>query len=259
MSEPHPAGRPPVIPRPSSAVVVARERPAGGFEVFMVRRHVNSEFVPDAFVFPGGSVKPQDAEAERAPGLCAHVSPGPTSLGTGFRVAALRECFEEAGVFLARREGEPLAIPPADLARFAAERDALCTDQTTLAQVAARERLTLATDELLHWAHWITPEAMPKRFTTHFFIAPMPPEQEATYDRIETSDGVWISPADALAGSERGEFPLVFATIHQLRELSTLDSLAAARRRYAETPPRTIMPRVVRREGRVVILHPDEE
>ena len=53
----------PVSPRPSSAVVLARELPAGGFEVFMVRRHIKSEFVPDAFVFPGGSVK-----ASRFPG-----------------------------------------------------------------------------------------------------------------------------------------------------------------------------------------------
>jgi hypothetical protein len=87
----------------------------------------------------------------------------------------------------------------------------------------------------------------------------MPPGQEAAHDQIETSDGVWITPADALAGFERAMFPIVFATIHQLRELATLDSLAAARDRYAQTSPRTIMPRMVRRDGRDVILHPDEE
>jgi 8-oxo-dGTP pyrophosphatase MutT (NUDIX family) len=248
-----------VSPRPSSAVVLARELPAGGFEVFMVRRHIKSEFVPDAFVFPGGSVKPQDSEAEQVPGLCAPVAGGPTALGSGFRVAALRECFEEAGVLLARRGDRPLAITAADTPRFAAYRDALFADRTTLADIAAREALTVATDDLLWWAHWITPEAMPKRFTTHFFLAPMPPDQEAAHDQLETTDGVWRTPAEALAGFERGDFPLVFATIHQLRELAGIESLEAARARYAQATPRTIRPRVVQHEGRPIILHPDDE
>jgi 8-oxo-dGTP pyrophosphatase MutT (NUDIX family) len=258
MTEPRPSTSHPVTPRPSSAVVVARERAVGGFEVFMVRRHIKSEFVPDAFVFPGGSVKLQDAETEQAAGACAPVPDGPTALGTGYRAAALRECFEEAGVLLARQGGQPLAIPPADAPRFAVYAEALRADQITLAAIAERERLVLATDELLHWAHWITPEPMPKRFTTHFFLAPMPPVQEAAHDQIETSDGVWITPRAALAGAERGDFPLVFATIHQLRELATLASLAAARERYAGIQPHTIQPRIERRDGRDVIVHPDE-
>jgi 8-oxo-dGTP pyrophosphatase MutT (NUDIX family) len=159
----------PVAARPAAAVVLAREPAAGGIEVYMVRRHVRSEFVPDAFVFPGGSVLQSDRDAEQTPGLCAPVAVDPadaTTLGAGFRAAALRECFEEAGVLLARqsRAGDTLlAIPPADVPRFAAYRDGLNHGTLTLAQLAATEELTLATDVLLHWAHWITPEASPKR------------------------------------------------------------------------------------------------
>jgi 8-oxo-dGTP pyrophosphatase MutT (NUDIX family) len=248
----------PVTPRPAAAVVVARERPEGGVEVFMVRRHINSEFVPDAFVFPGGSVKPSDSASERVP-PCAPVPEGRVALGTGFRVAALRECFEEAGVLVARRGNAPLAIPPEDVARFAAYRNALDRDEMTLEDVADREGLTLATDELLHWAHWITPEAFPKRFDTHFFLAAMPERQEAAHDQLETTAGVWITPEEALAGSERGEFPIVFATIHQLRALTGLSHVDAARARFADTTPKTIMPRVVERDGASVILLSDEE
>jgi 8-oxo-dGTP pyrophosphatase MutT (NUDIX family) len=95
--------------------------------------------------------------------LPSPVGRGPTAQGSGFRVAALRECFEEAGVLLARRGDRPLAITAADTPRFAAYRDALFADRTTLADIAAHEALALATDDLLWWAHWITPEAMPKR------------------------------------------------------------------------------------------------
>ena len=150
----------PVTPRPASAVVLAR--PAGrtpnaptppdgvaGIEVFMVRRHVRSEFVPDAFVFPGGSVGPDDAAAETAPGLCDGAPDGPTTLGTGFRVAAIRECFEEAGVLLAMRQGEAAGFTPDDLPRLAALRAALNRHETTTGAIAQALGVTLATAELL--------------------------------------------------------------------------------------------------------------
>jgi 8-oxo-dGTP pyrophosphatase MutT (NUDIX family) len=262
MSELRPVPNPapvPVTPRPSSAVVLARKQITRGFEVFMVRRHIKSEFVPDAFVFPGGSVKLQDIETEKVNNLCAPVANGPTALGSGIRVAGLRECFEEAGVLLARRGDIPLAITTDDTQRFAAYRDALYADRTTLADIAATEVLTLATDDLLWWAHWITPEVSPRRFSTYFFLAPMPEQQEAAHDQLETTAGQWTTPQNALDNFERGEFPLVFATIHQLRQLAQLSSLEEAAKRFTDTVPRTIMPHVERRQGVDVIVLPDED
>jgi 8-oxo-dGTP pyrophosphatase MutT (NUDIX family) len=249
----------PVLPRPAAAMALLREHSGRGIEVFMVRRHVRNEFAPDVFVFPGGSVKPADRETELAPDLCVPVASGPTALGSGFRVAALRECFEEAGVLLAYQAERPLNLSPEIAERFAGYRVELQSTALDLTVLARTEHLTLATEALVHWAHWITPEAFPLRFDTHFFLAAMPEEQEAAYDRRETTDGVWITPEEALSRQEAGEFPLVFATIHQLRALSGLESVAAAAARFAPTPPRTIMPRFVEREGAQVILLPDEE
>jgi 8-oxo-dGTP pyrophosphatase MutT (NUDIX family) len=223
----------------------------------MVRRHIQSDFAPDVYVFPGGTVTAGDRQAEDAPGLCVLNADDP--LGEGFHVAALRECFEEAGVLLAWRDGAPLTIDAGDLARFADYRAALQEKRLTMAELAERERLTFATDALTPWAHWITPEAMPKRFDTHFYLAEMPATQEAAYDHLETTDGVWITPEAASAGYERGDFPLVFAQIHQLRELHSLGSFSEARARFAGRAPRAIMPRVVERNGALVILLPDEE
>ncbi|HEX6796202.1 MAG TPA: hypothetical protein VF116_00660 [Ktedonobacterales bacterium] len=257
----------PVTPRPASAVVLARPARSpstdapntAGIEVFMVRRHVRSEFVPDAFVFPGGSVGADDAEAEMAPGICDGAPDGPTALGTGFRVAAIRECFEEAGVLLAERLGELASFAPDELPRLTALRAALNRHETSTGAIAQALGVTLATAELLHWAHWITPEPLPKRFDTHFFLAAMPASQQAAHDQIETTAGVWIRPEDALARFEAGDFPLVFATIHQLRALTGLGNLDEARARFAGTTPRTIQPRIVQRDGRAVIVLPDEE
>jgi 8-oxo-dGTP pyrophosphatase MutT (NUDIX family) len=123
----------------------------------MVRRHVRSEFVPSVFVFPGGSVKSEDVATEETPNLCQPFATGPTRLGSGFRAAALRECFEEAGVLLARRGAELLGGAPGEVERFASYRDRMNHQGLTLTQLAEQEGLTLATEELLHWAHWITP------------------------------------------------------------------------------------------------------
>src|SRR5579875_776628 len=251
----------PTTPRPASATVLVRQ---GGerIEVFMVRRHVRSEFVPDVYVFPGGSIHEADRHTEQTPNLCAPVQPpestGPTALGAGFRVAALRELFEEAGVLLARRGGQPLTIGDADVVRFAAARDALNSKTATLGEIAQREGVTLATDALLHWAHWITPAAWPQRFDTHFFLAEMPANQVAAHDALETTAGAWVTPEDALARSETGEFPLVFATIHQLRALTGLANYAEARARFQGVIPATVAPRIVWREEKQVILLPEE-
>jgi len=249
----------PVIPRPSAAVVLLRERPEGGIAVFMVRRHVRSEFVPDAYVFPGGSVKETDVATERAPGLCAPDGPSgddATRLGAGFRAAALRECFEEAGVLLARRNGTILTIGTSEVERFARYRDGLNSGTLTLRELAVSEGLTLATDELLHWSHWVTPAAWPRRFDTHFFLAAMPHEQEAAHEGLEVTASAWVTPEEALADYARGDFPLVFATERQLRALTNLPSVAAAHAHFSSKPVSTMRPRVLREDGQDVIILP---
>jgi 8-oxo-dGTP pyrophosphatase MutT (NUDIX family) len=237
-----------VQPRLASAIMLLRDRDAGqGIEVFMVRRVIQSDFMPDVYVFPGGSVSADDKAAEQAENVCMPVAAavadpeGRTGLGTGVRAAAIRELFEEAGVLLAYRTGEILAINEEDVARFASYRQAFQQRKGSLVEMAHAENLMLATDHLGYFAHWITPEGMPKRFDTHFFVTTAPAEQQAAHDRLETSEGVWIAPAEALARSELGEFPLVFATIHQLHDLAAFGSVQEA---LASTTTQYVAPRI---------------
>src|SRR5216117_547521 len=116
-----------VEPRFASAVMLLRDTSSGqGIEVFMVRRVIQSDFMPDVYVFPGGSVSADDRAAELAEDVCTPVAPtaadpeGRTVLGSGVRAAAIRELFEEAGVLLAYSTGEMLAINEEDVPRFAA-------------------------------------------------------------------------------------------------------------------------------------------
>src|SRR2546421_4314099 len=237
-----------VQPRLASAVMLLRDMtPGQGIEVFMVRRVIQSDFMPDVFVFPGGSVSAGDRAAEQAEQVCTPIDTGKadpegrTFLGSGTRAAAIRELFEEAGVLLAYRGEQVLAIGEEDVARFDNYRQAFNQRNGSLIEMARAENFMLATDRLGYFAHWITPEGMPKRFDTHFFLTTAPAEQEAAHDRLETSEGVWIEPAEALARSERGEFPLVFATIRQLRDLAAFGSVQEA---LVSTTTQYVAPRI---------------
>src|SRR6266851_776484 len=178
-----------VEPRVASAVMLLRDTASGqGMEVFMVRRVIQSDFMPDVYVFPGGSVTKDDRAAEMTAGICTPVASttadpeGQTALGSGTRAAAIRELFEEAGKLL--------AFDDQSVARFTTYRKAFHQRQGSLVEMARAEQLTLATDRLGYFAHWITPEGMPKRFDTHFFLTTAPSEQQAAHDRLETSEGI---------------------------------------------------------------------
>ncbi len=256
-----------VQPRQASAVMLLRDidtasEPA--IEVFMVRRVIQSDFAPDVYVFPGGSVSLDDRAAEQAEGVCTPVAPGVadpegrTMLGTGTRAAAIRELFEEAGVLLAYRVEQILAINEEDVARFDNYRQAFHQRKGSLVEMAHAENLRLATDRLGYFTHWITPEGMPKRFDTHFFITTAPAEQQAAHDRLETSEGIWISPAEALARHERGTFPLVFATIYQLRELAAFHSVKQALESTAMQHVATRIPILVQENGSARVYLPED-
>jgi 8-oxo-dGTP pyrophosphatase MutT (NUDIX family) len=233
-------------------------------EVFMVRRVVQSEFMPDVYVFPGGSVSADDLSTEQSDNLCMPVDPGETdpegrtALGRGVRAAAIRELFEEANVLLAYREQHMLSVSPAEVERFARYRREFNARRGTLAALLHAEWLTLATNGLYYFAHWITPVGMPKRYDTHFFLAVAPVEQEPLYDNLETSEGVWIRPAEALARFEQKTFPITFPTFHQLSALAASTSVEEALR-YARTHyVQTRLPVTTQIEG-VLYVHLPED
>lgn len=255
-----------VQPRQASAVMLLRDAPSGqGLEVFMVRRVIQSDFMPDVYVFPGGSVQQDDLATELLTELREEVTlditdpEGRTALGTGTRAAAIRELFEEGGILLAYQDKNMLAITLANSTLFANYRRAFNERQGSLVEMAREENLVLATRSLGYFTHWITPEGMPKRFDTHFFITTAPVEQQAAYDQLETSEGIWISPTEALERAERNEFPLVFATLHQLHELAAFTSTEEALQAAAGKHVETYMPVLVEQDGQLHVHLPGDD
>ena len=99
---------------------------------------------------------------------------------------------------------------------------------------------------------------MPKRYDTHFFLATAPLAQEAAYDRLETSDGVWIRPADALDRFKRGEIPIAFPTFHQLRDLSAFRTVQEALDAAALRHVATHMPILTQKDGKPHVYLPED-
>jgi 8-oxo-dGTP pyrophosphatase MutT (NUDIX family) len=250
-------------------VILLRDSPAGP-EVFMVRRHVDTPFMGGAHVFPGGRVDPRDHDADESwcDGL-AHARDQLASLlpdhAVAYHVAAARELFEEAGVLLARGEdGAFVSLAGAGAhARFARDRVAVHGGETTMRAVMERERLRLALDVLVLFAHWVTPPIDKRQFDTRFFMTRVPPNQTPAHDDTETTHSSWLRPADALGRSTRREILLPPPTWITLREiegfLSVGDALAWARTRAIVRR----MPRHLDHEGRRTlvlpgdVLHPD--
>jgi 8-oxo-dGTP pyrophosphatase MutT (NUDIX family) len=232
--------------RPASTVLLLRDNAAREIEVFMMVRHHQIEFNSGALVFPGGSIDAADREIAGRPELYSGAG-GVDAEALGFRIAGMRETFEESGILLARAKGSGVLIDAGRAREIeAAYRVALCEGKTTFLDVVADNGLVLALDALVPYAHWITPEGMPKRFDTWFFLAEAPPDQLGAHDGKESTDSIWVSPREALAGGDSGRFKLPFPTTRNLIRLGQQASVASALQAAREMEIVTVMPVMTR-------------
>jgi 8-oxo-dGTP pyrophosphatase MutT (NUDIX family) len=256
----------PVALRDAATVMLVRDG-SDGLEVFMLRRTLNAVFVGGFYVFPGGAVD----DADRDPGV-AEVCRGLTDAGASalielpsgglaYWVAAVRECFEEAGVLLAAgADGQLLDFQdPVVAARFETYRRAVYRGELRLVDLCAAEGLRLAVDGIHYVSHWITPIGEPRRFDTRFFVTGAPVGQEPLHDDAETIASLWTRPDDALRQYEAGELQLIIPTIKHLEFLAKFTSAAELLDMTATVRhPPVVQPRLRRVDGRVEFIMPGE-
>lgn len=249
--------------KPAATVLLVRDADAGGVEVFMLRRTFNAAFASGMFVFPGGKVDDVDGVdeiAELCDGLTdSHASAllGIASGGLAYWVACIRECFEEAGVLLARHEttGDVVRFDDeATAQRFEVERENIHDGSVALLDLCKREGLRLTTDDIHYVSHWITPMGEKRRFDTRFFIARAPQAQEPLHDDGETIESFWISPQEAIERAHERDLmlmPPTKANIEFLLPYKTADEVLAAAAQVGM--PQTILPKLkIDSDGRVV-------
>lgn len=230
--------------RKAAAVLLIREAGEDGIEVYLTQRPYSMRFVGGAFVFPGGVVEPGDSASGmesmidgRTPAEMAQIlelSPAgisSTDRSLSFWVAALRELFEEAGVFFARRRrgGALLACGEKDEPLISRCRAGLEEQVDSLAGILQEEGLFLAADRLFYFDHKITPEGCPLRYDTHFFAARLPEGQTAIPSGREVVKDAWLSPAEALGRWEQSTLPMMPPTVALLERLLPHGSWAAVK------------------------------
>jgi 8-oxo-dGTP pyrophosphatase MutT (NUDIX family) len=234
-----------VTPRPSATIVLARDAD-GGPEILLVKRRAGDAF-GNSYTFPGGVL--DDDEAAATP-HCEGLSPadanavlGVDSGGLDYYSAVVRELYEETGVLMCAH----------------AEIDAMYRAQLHKGRLAwadflQEHGLSIPCDALHYFTHWITPSALPKRWTTRFFLAAMPEGQQVEPDGSEITDYCWVTAADALASAGSGD------RRKTIEAFIGMDSVAAlvefARQRQRDGIP-AIQPEIRADDGKRRIFMPD--
>lgn len=207
--------------RHSASLIVLRDG-AQGLEVLMLRRAERAgDQNSGAAVFPGGHL---DAADKQACDLCVGLDDARASAlldvatgGLDYWVAAIRECFEEAGLLLAVDGGGRWAdLAALGDAAVRSMRNDLHAGRADFAALCRRHGWRLATDRLHYFSHWLTPPGRPKRFDTRFLMTVAPPAQQASADDTESTALMWLAPGEAL---QRG-LKLMTVTEETLRTLS---------------------------------------
>ena len=255
-TRPQPSADTPPKPVHAATIMLLRDD-RGPLEVFMVQRHHQIDFATGALVFPGGKTDPSD----RNPALRGHCGNAAALEDDqlALRVCAVRETFEECGVLVARGKGEQALLSESRVRPLEEKyRDDLVAGRTGMLDVALAHQLELATDALVPFAHWVTPEFMPKRFDTYFYLVTAPTDQVAAHDGSESVDSVWIRPADAVADGRAGRRTVIFPTMANLLKLARSATVAQALERARTEPLVTVRPSVHRTDAGKVLRIPPE-
>lgn len=208
--------------RRAATVLVLRPGPSGR-EVLLLKRSGRSGFFPDAWVFPGGRVEDAD-ETLPVRGAVTGLEGEPH-----WAVAAIRETFEEAGVWLGEGTPEP------------GLRERLVLRTGTLSPA---DGLVADLDRVQFLAWWITPEAEPRRYDTRFFLALVEPHEvaHATPCAVETVESRWLTPAEACRLQAAGTLFLAPPTLRVLEDLVAVADTDALR--SLPPPSSGILPRI---------------
>lgn len=206
---------PPPVPKASAAVVPIRRTPTG-WECFWVERGRATRSFAGFRAFPGGKVDAADG---------ALTIPGHTGEAAAHRICALRELLEETGV---------LALPtsvPLEMAGLERHRRALLDDGASFAAVLAELGLAADGARLLPAGRWVTPESMPVRFDTPFFLVELAPHEQPVVWPGELASGEWIAPEEGLRRWGEGSVllhPPAHAVLETLRDMPGANAEAIA-------------------------------
>ncbi|MET7618374.1 NUDIX hydrolase [Streptomyces sp. NPDC005408] len=251
-----------VTPKRAATVMLLRDT-ADGPAVHMLRRRASMAFAGGAYAYPGGGVDPRDDDhlvRWAGPSLEAWALRLGVDQASAQAIvcAAVRETYEEAGVLLA---GETPGTVVGDTTGddWEADRRALVERDLSFADFLDRRGLVLRSDLLAAWARWITPEFEPRRYDTWFFVAALPEGQRTRNASTEADRTVWIRPAEAIAGYDKGDLLMMPPTVATLRTLEPYATAAEALAAAGEQDLTPVLAKARLEDGELVLSWPGHD
>ncbi|HEY6460352.1 MAG TPA: hypothetical protein VIY73_09380 [Polyangiaceae bacterium] len=246
------AGRAGVTPKDAATLVVVRDAPGGGLEVFCVERQ-KVGFLGGAIVFPGGKLDPSDVDPAWATRTTAPRAPWTDAAAHGLAVAACREALEEAAIL-------PLAGAPLAHAELLDWRARVARKETTLLALLGEAGRSLDLGSLVPFARWITPAAESRRYDARFYLFVADATLTGLHDDHETTASFWAAPADVLRRFVAAELQLAPPTHRTLEILATAANASQAVALAAKACLDPICPRLVTTgDGAALVLPGDPE
>ncbi|PSN65137.1 hypothetical protein BS50DRAFT_589578 [Corynespora cassiicola Philippines] len=159
------APKEPPVPKPSASVLLI----SPSNQILLLHRVSSSSSFASAHVFPGGAL----STTHDGP-LPSPTSPLCHQDGPAYRLAAIRETFEESGILLARsRKTGKLFTEVSDAEREKA-RKAVHAGTRTFGEVLEGWGAVPDTEGLVPFTRWVTPGNVRKRFSTQMYIYFLP-------------------------------------------------------------------------------------
>ncbi|KAF4552672.1 Hypothetical protein D9617_9g024610 [Elsinoe fawcettii] len=156
--------KPVAIPRPSSSVILVSPEN----QVLLLRRVKTSSSFASAYVFPGGNISNfHDGDLPPPEDNSRHED------SEAYRLAAIRETFEESGILLARNNGFGRLIEVNDTEREEGRR-LVHSNEVDFRKWLAGKGGRADVDGLIPFTRWVTPTNLPKRFTTQMYVYMLP-------------------------------------------------------------------------------------
>jgi len=236
------------------------------FKTLMLTRSAKSKFMPNALVFPGGVVDEADFDpkwlqlfSKFCPGLTLPKDEIPSSSrppmfhrendgkldpDLAFRICAIRETFEEVGIFLGRTQHES-STPSLSIEETSNWQGFVHKNAGNFLRFC--EELQMAPDiwKLHEWSNWLTPIRLkvtsefsgqidssnspkhlrPRRFDTAFYVATMD-SLPLSYrqDNSEIVKAQWLNPCEALDAHYSGSSWMAPPQIYEQSRLMTFES-----------------------------------
>ncbi|PQE31466.1 NUDIX domain-containing protein [Rutstroemia sp. NJR-2017a WRK4] len=175
------AKKPIAVPRPSASILLISPQN----QILLLHRVRTSSSFASAHVFPGGNLSATDGTIPPPESDERHLD------SEVYRVGAVRECFEESGILLAKSSGGDELLQVPDEEREQGRKD-IHAGKIGIREWVDKSGGKLDVDGLHPFTRWVTPSNLPKRFTTQMYIYFLPLTTATSSTSIipaPTSDG----------------------------------------------------------------------